>query len=217
VSKPIIIALAKGKVCVESLTFLKALDIYPTIDLDSRKLLIDTNNPNFKLIVVRSSDVPVYVRHGVVDFGIVGKDVLLEQVRYGYYEIVDLKFAACKLMLATLENKTQWQQQHYLTVATKFDQTAARWFAKQGKQVEIIHLNGAIELAATSGLSYAIVDLVSTGKTLKANGLVGLETIAEISSRLIVNEQAYKYRTTAMKEFIAQCQQQETFCKGLNK
>ena len=205
-SKPIIIALAKGKVCAEGLKFLKALDIYPTISLhESRKLLTDTNQADIKFIVVRSGDVPAYVRYGIADFGIVGKDVLLEQTRYGYYEVADLQFAKCKLMLATLESATAWQQQDYLRVATKFDNSTQNWFAKQGKQVEIIHLNGAIELAATSGLSYAIVDLVSTGATLKANGLVALDTIAEISSRLIVNEQSYKYRNDRINRLIDDC------------
>lgn len=200
------IALAKGKICTEGLKFLQDLDIYPTVCLDdSRKLLIESNREDIQFIIVRSTDVPAYVRYGIADFGIVGKDVILEQTQSGYYEVVDLKFSACRLMLATLAHSTDWKKQPYLRVATKFNLSTQRWFAKQRQQVEIIHLNGAIELAATSGLSHAIVDLVSTGATLKANGLVALETIAEISSRLIINEQAYKYRDDKIIDFINAC------------
>lgn len=202
----ITIALAKGKVCKEALIFLQDLGIYPISPLESsRKLIVASNYSHIQFIVVRSGDVPAYVRYGIADFGIVGKDVLLEQTHQGYYEVADLNISTCKLMLATLEEQTNWQQHHYLRVATKFDQSTHRWFAHQGRQVEIIHLNGAIELAATSGLSHVIVDLVSTGATLKANGLVALESIADISTRLIINAQSYKYRDNKITDFIDSC------------
>ena len=181
---------------------MKAAGIEPADDPDkSRKLILDTNQENVKLLVIRATDVPTYVQYGAADLGVAGKDVLLEHGGEGLYEPLDLKIARCKLMVAGPES-TNFNGEQRLRVATKFVNTARRYFASQGKQVEVIKLYGSMELAPLVGLADCIVDVVDTGGTLKANGLKPLLHIADISSRLIVNKAAMKMKHAQVKQLI---------------
>ncbi len=203
-NSPLTIALSKGRILKETLPLLAHADIHPVDDLDkSRKLILDTNHEQIKLLVVRASDVPTYVQYGAADLGVSGKDVIDEHGGDGLYEPLDLKIAQCKLMLAGPPD-VDLQRQTRLRVATKFVHTTRDWFASQGKQVEIIKLYGSMELAPLVGLADCIVDVVDTGGTLKANGLVPLEHIADISSRLIVNKASMKMKQKAVKTLISQ-------------
>ncbi|MGF1643572.1 MAG: ATP phosphoribosyltransferase [Thiotrichales bacterium] len=192
----ITIALSKGRIFNETLPFLAAAGIEPLDNPDtSRKLILDTNRENVRLLVIRASDVPTYVQYGAADLGVAGKDVLLEHGGAGLYEPLDLRIARCRLMVAGRPD-ADLSGSRRLRVATKFVNTTRRHFAAQGKQVEIIKLYGSMELAPLVGLADCIVDLVDTGNTLRANGLMPLEDIAEISSRLIVNKAAMKMKHT---------------------
>ena len=155
-----------------------------------------------KIIIVRATDVPTYVEYGAADIGIAGKDVLLEYNGKGLYEPLDLKIAQCKMVVAELKKSTIGDKGGRKRVATKYVNTARNYFASQGKQVEIIKLYGSMELAPVLGLADQIVDLVDTGNTLKANGLVEVETITDISSRLIVNKGAMKMKNDLIKPMI---------------
>jgi len=205
----LIIALSKGRIYKETLPLLAHANIIPTEDPDkSRKLIIDTNDPEVKLLVLRATDVPTYVQYGAADIGVAGKDVLLEQGGEGLYELLDLKIAQCKLMVAgfadlTNEKAAQSSQSHRrLRVATKYINCTKRYFSEKGQQVEVIKLYGSMELAPIVGLADRIVDVVDTGNTLKANGLKPLEHIADISSRLIVNKAAMKIKHKKIKALI---------------
>jgi len=201
-SQILTIALSKGRIFKETLPLLKAAGIEPADDPEkSRKLILDTNQENVKLLVIRATDVPTYVQYGAADLGVAGKDVLLEHGGEGLYEPLDLKIARCKLMVAGPEN-TNFNGERRLRVATKFVNTARRYFASQGKQVEVIKLYGSMELAPLVGLADCIVDVVDTGGTLKANGLKPLLHIADISSRLIVNKAAMKMKHAQVKQLI---------------
>jgi len=201
-SKILTIALSKGRIYRETLPLLAAAGIVPEDDPDkSRKLILDTNRENVKLLVIRATDVPTYVQYGAADLGVAGKDVLLEHGGEGLYEPLDLNIARCKLMVAGPEN-TEFDGERRLRVATKFVNTARRYFASQGKQVEVIKLYGSMELAPLVGLADCIVDVVDTGGTLKANGLKPLQHIADISSRLIVNKAAMKMKHAQVKQLI---------------
>jgi len=191
------------------LPLLAHANIVPTEDPDkSRKLIIDTNDPEVKLLVLRATDVPTYVQYGAADIGVAGKDVLLEQGGEGLYELLDLKIAQCKLMVAGFadpenEKSEQINQTHRrLRVATKYINCTKRYFSEKGQQVEVIKLYGSMELAPIVGLADRIVDVVDTGNTLKANGLMPLEHIADISSRLIVNKAAMKIKHKKIKALI---------------
>jgi ATP phosphoribosyltransferase len=200
------LALSKGRIFEETLPLLKAAGIEPTDDPEtSRKLILDTNQPDVRLIIVRASDVPTYVEYGGADMGIAGKDVLLEHPDAELYEPVDLKIACCKLMTAGRENDPE--QNGRLKVATKFVESTRRFYAEQGKQVDIIKLYGSMELAPLVGLADLIVDVVDTGNTLRANGLIPMEHIADISSRLIVNKASMKIKHTRIQQFIDQIRQ----------
>lgn len=200
------LALSKGRIFEETLPLLKAAGIEPTDDPEtSRKLILDTNQPDVRLIIVRASDVPTYVEYGGADMGIAGKDVLLEHPDAELYEPVDLKIACCKLMTAGRENDPE--QNGRLKVATKFVASTRRFYAEQGKQVDIIKLYGSMELAPLVGLADLIVDVVDTGNTLRANGLIPMEHIADISSRLIVNKASMKMKHTRIQQFIDQIRQ----------
>jgi len=183
------IALSKGRIFKETLPLLAAAGIEPVDDPEtSRKLILDTNQKDVKLVIIRASDVPTYVGYGAADIGVAGKDVLMEHGGEGLYEPLDLGIARCRLMVAGPENAGQ--ERSRLRIATKYVQSTRRYYADRQQQVEIIKLYGSMELAPLVGLADRIVDVVDTGNTLKANGLVPLEHIADISSRLVVNKAA---------------------------
>ena len=184
------IALSKGRILEQSLPLLKkaGLSVAPD-ELQSRKLILNTNIENIKVIILRASDVPVFVQHGAADIGIAGKDVLLEHRSSGVFELLDLGISKCRLMVAS--NEKQDLNLNSLKVATKYVNSTKEFFHAKGKQVEIIKLSGAMELAPIVGLSDCIVDLVDTGDTLKANNLVARELVRNISSRLIINSASF--------------------------
>ena len=200
-SSALTIALAKGRILDETLPLLARAGIEPLDDLSSsRKLVFSTNDPNINLVLIRSSDVPTYVQYGAADLGIAGKDVLAEHGGEGLYERVDLKIAPCKMMTAGFAERPLPRTR--LKVATKYPEITRRFFLEQGRQVELIKLYGSMELAPVVGLADIIVDLVQTGNTLKANGLTPLETIMDISSRLIVNRAALKMKNKAVRKLV---------------
>ncbi len=194
-------ALSKGRILKETLPLLKKANIIPAEDINrSRKLIFDTTHENIKLVILRVTDVPTYVEYGIADFGMTGKDVLMEANTKNLYELVDLKIARCCLMTtgvvgASLPNR-------HLKVASKFVKTAKAYFAEQGLQADVIKLYGAMELAPIMGLADLIVDIVDTGNTLKENGLEPLDFIANISTRLVVNKAAYKTKYTQVEPII---------------
>lgn len=193
------VALTRGRILKECLPLLAAAGIRPEEDPgSSRKLVIGTNLPDVRLLVLRGSDVPVYVRHGAADIGVVGRDVLLETGSEGLYEPLDLGIARCRLMTAGLVGRAPLRGR--VRVATKFVNVARRFYAAQGVQADIIRLYGAMELAPVLGLADRIVDIVDTGNTLRANGLEPIELIAEVSSRLVVNKAAMKLRSAPIKQ-----------------
>ena len=197
------IALSKGRIFKETLPLLAHAGIVPKDDPEtSRKLILDTNIDSVKLVIIRASDVPTYVEYGAADLGVAGKDVLMEHGGEGLYEPVDLCIARCRLMVAGKPELLDHGRR--MRIATKYVNTTRRYFAEQGKQVEIIKLYGSMELAPLVGLADRIVDVVDTGNTLKANGLVPMDHIADISSRLVVNKAAMKMKHRAIKQFIAQ-------------
>jgi ATP phosphoribosyltransferase len=200
------IALSKGRILDQTLPLLDKAGIsISKSELESRKLILDTNLSDVKVIVIRASDVPVFVQHGAADIGIAGKDVLLEHGANGIFELLDLGISKCRLMVAS--KKDQDLNKSTLKVATKYVKSAKEYFYKQGKQVEVIKLYGAMELAPIVGLSDCIVDLVDTGNTLEANNLVPLELIQEISSRLIVNSAAFNIKHKDIKQWIQKIEQ----------
>ncbi len=204
-SEPLTIALSKGRIFKETVPLLAQAGIEPVEDPEtSRKLILDTNLPQVKLVIVRASDVPTYVEYGAADLGVAGKDVLLEHGGEGVYEPLDLCIARCRLMLA--ERPGAAVRPGRRRIATKYVNSARRYFAAKGEQVEIIKLYGSMELAPLVGLAEAIVDVVDTGNTLRANGLVPTEHIADISSRLIVNKASMKTKSRAIKDFISHMQ-----------
>lgn len=203
---PITIALSKGRILEDSLPLLAAAGIEPVEDpLKSRKLIIDTSAPGVKVVVIRAADVPTYVQWGAADLGIAGKDVLMESGGSGLYELLDLGIARCRLMvaepqgLAAHDDPRTWTR---LRIATKYVNITQRHFAAKGIQTDIIKLYGSMELAPLVGLADRIVDLVSTGKTLKANGLAEIELVADISAWLVANKAAMKVKYEAMQGLI---------------
>ncbi|MDR9406877.1 MAG: ATP phosphoribosyltransferase [Spiribacter sp.] len=200
--EPITIALSKGRILEQTLPLLSPLGIEPLEDPGrSRNLVLPTTDAGVRLIIVRASDVPTYVAHGGADLGVAGKDVLLEDGAQGLYEPIDLGIARCRLMVAGYPNVDLNGRR--IRVATKFVNITRRHFAAQGRQVDLIKLYGSMELAPIVGLADAIVDLVDTGNTLRANGLEPLELIADISSRLVVNKAAMKLRHPELKPLLA--------------
>jgi ATP phosphoribosyltransferase len=202
----ITIALSKGRIFDETLPLLNAAGIRTSEDPDkSRKLILGTNKRDVRLIIVRASDVPTYVQYGGADMGVAGKDVLDEQGGQGLYQPLDLGIARCRMMVAVrsgFDYQGAVKQGARLKVATKYVQTAREHFAAKGVHVDLIKLYGSMELAPLVGLADAIVDLVSTGGTLKANNLVAVEEIAPISSRLIVNPAALKLKRKALQPIL---------------
>lgn len=199
----ITIAVSKGRIYDEAIPLLAKLDIVPKDDPNkSRKLILETNQPNIRILVIRATDVPTYVERGAAELGIAGKDVLMEYSGEGLYEPIDLGIAKCRMMLAGLKDAKPVVDRP--RVVTKYTNITRNYFADRGQQVEIIKLYGSMELGPVLGLSDWIVDLVDTGNTLKANGLVTLEHIADISSRLIVNKAAMKMKSAAIKPILNQ-------------
>ncbi|MDH3560329.1 MAG: ATP phosphoribosyltransferase [Gammaproteobacteria bacterium] len=197
------IALSKGRIFRETLPLLAQAGIEPVDDPDtSRKLILDTNQDEVKLVIIRAADVPTYVEYGAADMGVAGKDVLMEHGGNDLYEPVDLGIAKCRLMVAGPEKPGN--ERRRLRIATKFVRSTRRYYADRREQVEIIKLYGSMELAPLVGLADRIVDLVDTGNTLKANGLVPLEHIADISSRLVVNKAAMKMKHERVSQLITQ-------------
>ncbi|MGO2133270.1 MAG: ATP phosphoribosyltransferase [Halomonas sp.] len=200
-SKQLILALSKGRILDETLPLLAEAGISPTEDLKaSRKLLFDTNVPEVKLVVIRATDVPTYVQLGAADVGIAGKDVLLEHGAEGLYEPIDLEIARCRLMTAGIQGAEPARAR--LRVATKFVNVARRYYAAQGIQAEVIKLYGAMELAPMMNLADEIVDIVDTGNTLRANGMEPRELIADISTRLVVNQAAMTMKHERIKPLL---------------
>ena len=200
-SGALVLGLTKGRVLQSELQLLKEIGIEPTEDvLSSRKLVFATNDPGVQLMVLRGMDVATYVEHGICDLGMSGKDVLLEHGGNGFYEPLDLRLGQCRMMVAGLPDEGELPSR--LKIATKFTNTAKRYYAAKGIQVDIIKLYGAMELAPVTGLAHRIVDIVETGNTLKANGLVPLDLIEEISTRLIVNESAYKTKYADIRKMV---------------
>ena len=195
------IALSKGRIFEETLPLLKHAGIEPAEDPEtSRKLILETNRPEVRLVIIRASDVPTYVEYGAADVGVAGKDVLMEHGGDGLYEPVDLKIARCRLMVAGPDGGEAPAGR--MRIATKYVHSTRRYYAAQGRQVELIKLYGSMELAPLVGLADRIVDVVDTGNTLKANGLAPLEHIADISSRLIVNKAAMKMKHAAVQGLV---------------
>jgi ATP phosphoribosyltransferase len=202
----ITIALSKGRIFDETLPLLAAAGIVPAENPEqSRKLIIATNRADISLIIVRASDVPTYVQYGAADIGIAGKDVLIEHGGAGLYQPLDLNIARCRMCVAaskSFDYQAAIKRGARLRVATKYLSTARDHFAAKGVHVDLIKLYGSMELAPLVGLADAIVDLVSSGKTLKANNLDEVEQIMSISARLVVNQAALKVKHEAVQPII---------------
>jgi ATP phosphoribosyltransferase len=200
------LALSKGRLLDETLPLLSRAGIVPVDDpRTSRKLIVATHRAGVSLVILRASDVPTYVQYGAADFGVAGKDVLLEHGSGGLYQPLDLAIGRCRLVVATRRDY-DWarsvQRGARIRVATKYVNTAREHFAAKGMHVDLIKLYGSMELAPLAGLADAIVDLVSTGNTLQANGLVAVEDIMAVSARLIVNPGALKLKRDVAKPLI---------------
>lgn len=200
------IAVSKGRIYEEALPLLAEAGITPLDDpATCRKLILQTTRPDVQLVIIRATDVPTFVEYGAADLGIAGKDVLLEHGADSLYEPLDLNIACCRLMTAAHKDAPAISGR--VRVATKYVNTAQRYFAELGIQAEIIKLYGSMELAPLVGLADCIVDLVDTGNTLRANGLEPRELIMDISSRLVVNKAAMKMKNKAIAELLAQFEQ----------
>ncbi len=197
------IALSKGRIFRDSLPLLAEAGVVPLDDPEkSRKLILRTSRPDVSLVVIRAADVPTYVEYGAADLGVAGKDVLMEHEGDGLYEPLDLEIARCRMMVAGRAGEEAAHPRR-LRVATKYVRTARAFYAERGVQAEVIKLYGSMELAPLVGLADRIVDLVDTGNTLRANGLVPMDLIAPISSRLVVNKASMKMKHAAVKALTA--------------
>ena len=202
----ITLALSKGRIFDETLPLLKAAGIEVSEDPEkSRKLIIGTNQPNVRVVLVRATDVPTYVQYGGADMGVTGKDTLIEHGGAGLYQPLDLQIAQCRMSVAVradFDYDSAVKQGSRIRVATKFTRIASEHFATKGVHVDLIKLYGSMELAPLTGLADAIVDLVSTGSTLRANHLVEVEEIMKISSRLVVNQASLKLKREPIRAII---------------
>ena len=205
-SHTVTLALSKGRIFDETLPLLKAASIEVLEDPEkSRKLILPTNRPEVRVVLVRATDVPTYVQYGGADLGVTGLDTLLEHGGQGLYQPLDLQIAKCRMSVAVpadFDYADQVRQGARLKVATKYVSIAREFFASKGVHVDLVKLYGSMELAPLTGLADAIVDLVSTGSTLKANNLVEVERIMDISSRLVVNQAALKMKQAALRPII---------------
>jgi ATP phosphoribosyltransferase len=207
------IALSKGRIFKQTMPLLAHAGIEPRDDPEtSRKLILETNRPRVKLVIIRAGDVPTYVQYGAADLGVAGKDVLMEHGGVGLYEPLDLRIARCRMMVAGVPDADLGSGR--LRIATKYVATAERHYAAKGRQVEIIKLYGSMELAPLVDLSDLIVDLVESGNTLKANGLVPLEHIADISSRLVVNKASWKMKHPSVMALLEALREAVTASRG---
>ena len=204
----ITIALSKGRIFEQTIPLLERIGITCNENPEtSRKLILDTNQKDIKLIIVRATDVPTYVEYGAADIGITGKDILDEYMGEGLYQPIDLNIGRCKMMVAAKQDfdyASAIKKGVRLKVATKYVKTAKEHFAKKGMHIDLIKLYGSMELAPLVGLADVIVDLVSTGKTLKANNLVAVEDICDISSRLIINQASLKLKRELLQPILRQ-------------
>jgi ATP phosphoribosyltransferase len=202
----ITLALSKGRIFDETLPLLKAAGIEVLEDPEtSRKLILPTNQANVRVVLVRATDVPTYVEYGGADLGVTGKDTLIEHGGHGLYQPLDLQIAKCRMSVAVradFDYATAVRSGSRLKVATKYTNIAREFFAQKGVHVDLIKLYGSMELAPLTGLADAIVDLVSTGSTLKANHLIEVERIMEISSRLVVNQASLKLKQESIRAII---------------
>ena len=202
----ITLALSKGRIFDETLPLLKAAGIEVLEDPEtSRKLILTTNQAHVRVVLVRATDVPTYVEYGGADIGVTGKDTLIEHGGMGLYQPLDLNIAKCRMSVAVradFDYASAVRSGSRLKVATKFTSIARDFFAQKGVHVDLIKLYGSMELAPLTGLADAIVDLVSTGTTLKANHLIEVERIMEISSRLVVNQAALKLKQNEIRAII---------------
>ena len=200
------LALSKGRIFDDTLPLLKAAGIEVLDDPErSRKLILATNRPDLRVVLVRATDVPTYVQYGSADIGVVGKDTLLESDSQGLYQPLDLQIARCRISVAVRQGfdyAAAVRQGARLKVATKYIAIARDFFAAKGVHVDLIKLYGSMELAPLTGLADAIVDLVSTGSTLKANDLIEVERIMDISARLVVNQTALKLKQAPIRQII---------------
>ena len=205
------LALSKGRIFEETLPLLRAAGIEITEDPEtSRKLILTTNDPQVRVIIIRASDVPTYVQYGAADFGVAGKDVLLEHGGEGLYQPIDLNIARCRMSVAVqagFDYASAVRHGARLRVATKYLLTARNHFAAKGVHVDLIKLYGSMELGPLVGLSDAIVDMVSTGSTLRANNLVEVEHIMDISARLVVNQAALKMKRARLQPILEAIEQ----------
>jgi ATP phosphoribosyltransferase len=198
---PLTIALSKGRIFTDTLPLLRQAGVEPLDDPDtSRKLILATSHPLVKFVLIRATDVPTYVQWGAADLGVAGKDVLMEHGGEGLYEPLDLKIARCRMMVAGRPDADISARR--LRIATKYVNSARAFFANRGQQVEVIKLYGSMELAPLVGLSEVIVDLVESGNTLRANGLVPLEHMHDISARLVVNKASWKMKHVSILELV---------------
>ena len=196
------IALTKGRILKDTLPLLAAVGIEPAEDAETtRKLRVDTSQSDTRLLLVRASDVPAYVEYGGADIGVTGKDVLLEHSGRGIYEPLDLKIGQCQLVLAGKRGVNP-ERAGLLRIATKYPEVTRQFFDRRGQQVEIIKLYGSMELAPLVGMADLIVDIMETGATLVANDLVVIETVCDISSRLIVNKASMKMKHKQIHQLI---------------
>jgi ATP phosphoribosyltransferase len=205
---PLTLALSKGRILEDSLPLLDRLGLAPAGDIE-RLLRVPTRDPAVQLLIIRPADVPTYVEHGAADLGITGKDVLMEHGGDALYEPLDLDIARCRLSVAAVKGSVfaapasgEALPRLRIRVATKYPEITRRHFAERGEQVEVIKLYGSMELAPLVGLADLIVDLVASGNTLRANGLVETQVICEISSRIVVNKAAMKMKHAAIRELL---------------
>lgn len=207
----IVIAIAKGRIEKDVYRRLKILNMEDCIETDSRKLIFTDEENKITYIHVKASDVVTYVEKGVADLGIVGKDTILENENDDeVYELLDLGFGKCKFSVAGIKGKNNYSKEEILKVATKYPHIAKKYFKSRGQNIEIIKLNGSVELAPIVGLSDVIVDLVETGNTLKVNGLEIVEDMCNISSRIIANRVSYKFNKEKIENIV------EKFASTLN-
>ena len=207
----IVIAIAKGRIEKDVYRRLKILNMEDCIETDSRKLIFTDEENKITYIHVKPSDVVTYVEKGVADLGIVGKDTILENENDDeVYVLLDLGFGKCKFSVAGIKGKNNYSKEEILKVATKYPHIAKKYFKSRGQNIEIIKLNGSVELAPIVGLSDVIVDLVETGNTLKVNGLEIVEDMCNISSRIIANRVSYKFNKEKIENIV------EKFASTLN-